>query len=160
MTHFDLVEADYRWITVKLNEIAERHCQSRIVSTLEGGYNRSALGCGVAPHIDSLIGKIIHGHSDQMRLFSEADFSLTAPRNEDVDSVEAAGNAHCGDVRIYGQCDQLHRPGCLSLPKRCPHGAGGTVSPNDQGAAFDPNVDVLCTLLSGVYPNAIARGRL
>ena len=56
MAHFNLVEADYRWITEKVKGIAERHCQGRIVSTLEGGYNLSALGRSVAAHIDVLIG--------------------------------------------------------------------------------------------------------
>lgn len=58
MANFNLVEADYRWITLRLKEIAERHCRDRIVSTLEGGYNLSALGRSVAAHIDALIGKI------------------------------------------------------------------------------------------------------
>jgi len=58
MANFNLEEADYRWITVKLKEIAERHCHGRIVSTLEGGYNLSALGRSVAAHIDALIGNI------------------------------------------------------------------------------------------------------
>lgn len=56
MAHFNLVEADYRWITERVKEIAERHCRGRIVSTLEGGYNLSALGRSVAAHIDALIG--------------------------------------------------------------------------------------------------------
>jgi len=54
MAHFNLVEADYRWITLRLKEIAERHCHGRIVSTLEGGYNLSALGRSVAAHINGL----------------------------------------------------------------------------------------------------------
>jgi acetoin utilization deacetylase AcuC-like enzyme len=55
MAHFNLVEADYRWITVMLKGIADRHCRGRIISTLEGGYNLSALGRSVAAHIDALI---------------------------------------------------------------------------------------------------------
>jgi len=58
MAHFDLVETDYRRITLRLKEIAEKHCHGRIVSTLEGGYNLSALGRSVAAHIDALIGNI------------------------------------------------------------------------------------------------------
>jgi len=56
MANFNLVEADYRWITEKLCNIAKKHCSARIVSTLEGGYNLSALGRSVAAHIDALIG--------------------------------------------------------------------------------------------------------
>ncbi|KAG1367191.1 hypothetical protein G6F60_015738 [Rhizopus arrhizus] len=39
MGQMGLVEADYAWITEQLVEVAERHCQGRIVRTLEGGYN-------------------------------------------------------------------------------------------------------------------------
>ena len=56
MANFNLVEADYRWITEKLRNIAKKHCSGRIVSALEGGYNLSALGRSVAAHIDALIG--------------------------------------------------------------------------------------------------------
>ena len=48
-----LVEADYAWITERLVEVAD-HCQGRIVSTLEGGYNLSALGRSVVAHIRAL----------------------------------------------------------------------------------------------------------
>ncbi|MGD2119461.1 MAG: histone deacetylase family protein [Chromatiales bacterium] len=57
MANFRLVEADYRWLTSKLVDVADRHCQGRIVSSLEGGYQLSALGRSVAAHIDALIGK-------------------------------------------------------------------------------------------------------
>jgi acetoin utilization deacetylase AcuC-like enzyme len=46
-----LVEADYAWITRRLVEIANRHAQGRIVSSLEGGYNLSALARSVAAHL-------------------------------------------------------------------------------------------------------------
>ena len=49
-----LVEADYVWMTEKLMELAERHAQGRIVSSLEGGYNLSALGRSVAAHVKAL----------------------------------------------------------------------------------------------------------
>ena len=46
-----LVEADYEWITHQLVDLAARHCQGRIVSCLEGGYNLSALARSVAAHL-------------------------------------------------------------------------------------------------------------
>ena len=49
-----LVEADYAYITWRLMEVAHRHAQGRIVSSLEGGYNLSALGRSVAAHIKTL----------------------------------------------------------------------------------------------------------
>ncbi len=49
-----LVEADYAYITRRLMEVADRHAQGRIVSTLEGGYNLSALARSVAAHVKTL----------------------------------------------------------------------------------------------------------
>ena len=46
-----LVEADYEWITRRLMDIAQRHCQGRIVSCLEGGYALSALARSVVAHL-------------------------------------------------------------------------------------------------------------
>lgn len=56
MAHFNLVEADYVWITEQVMDIANRHAQDRIVSVLEGGYNLSALGRSAAAHIKALAG--------------------------------------------------------------------------------------------------------
>jgi acetoin utilization deacetylase AcuC-like enzyme len=50
-----LEEADYTWITEKLVEIAYRHAQGRLVSTLEGGYDLAALGASVAAHVRVLM---------------------------------------------------------------------------------------------------------
>ena len=46
-----LVEADYEWITRRLVDVAQRHCQGRIVSCLEGGYALSALARSVVAHL-------------------------------------------------------------------------------------------------------------
>ena len=46
-----LVEADYAWITARIKEVAARHSGRRIVSSLEGGYNLSALGRSVEAHL-------------------------------------------------------------------------------------------------------------
>ena len=51
MAHLKLTEADYSWVTEQLKQVAARHAQKRIVSTLEGGYALSALGRSVAAHI-------------------------------------------------------------------------------------------------------------
>ncbi len=50
-----LEEADYTWITERLVEIAFRHADGRIVSTLEGGYDLTALGASVAAHVRVLM---------------------------------------------------------------------------------------------------------
>jgi acetoin utilization deacetylase AcuC-like enzyme len=51
-----LVESDYEWITHRLVDLAERHCEGRIVSCLEGGYALSALARSVAVHLRVLAG--------------------------------------------------------------------------------------------------------
>jgi acetoin utilization deacetylase AcuC-like enzyme len=50
------VEGDYAWITRQLVEVAERHCQGRIISTLEGGYHLFHLARSVAAHVKELLG--------------------------------------------------------------------------------------------------------
>jgi acetoin utilization deacetylase AcuC-like enzyme len=49
-----LVEDDYAWITREIMSVAKQHCQGRIVSCLEGGYNLSALGRSVVAHLKAL----------------------------------------------------------------------------------------------------------
>jgi acetoin utilization deacetylase AcuC-like enzyme len=49
-----LVEEDYAWITREVMAVAKVHCQGRIVSCLEGGYNLSALGRSVVAHLKAL----------------------------------------------------------------------------------------------------------
>jgi len=50
-----LEEADYVWVTEQLLEIAARHAQGRLVSTLEGGYDLTALGASAAAHLRVLM---------------------------------------------------------------------------------------------------------
>ena len=51
MGQMGLVEQDYAWITERIKNVAKRHAKGRIVSSLEGGYNLSALGRSVEAHI-------------------------------------------------------------------------------------------------------------
>ena len=53
---FNLVEADYAWITEQVMAVAKRHAQGRVVSFLEGGYDLNALGRSAAAHIKVLAG--------------------------------------------------------------------------------------------------------
>ena len=46
-----LVESDYAYITDRMMQVAQRHCEGRIVSSLEGGYNLSALARSVTAHV-------------------------------------------------------------------------------------------------------------
>ena len=56
MGSLGLVEADYAWVTRELMAVADRHAEGRIVSSLEGGYDLSALSRSVVAHIKALGG--------------------------------------------------------------------------------------------------------
>jgi acetoin utilization deacetylase AcuC-like enzyme len=56
MASLALVEADYAWVTQRIQEVAHEHAAGRIVSVLEGGYALSALGRSVVAHVRSLAG--------------------------------------------------------------------------------------------------------
>ena len=56
MAQMRLREPDYEWITLEICDLADRHADGRVVSTLEGGYNLSALGRSVAVHIRAMMG--------------------------------------------------------------------------------------------------------
>jgi acetoin utilization deacetylase AcuC-like enzyme len=49
-----LQDDDYYWITAEIRAIAERLCDGRIVSLLEGGYDLDALGTASAAHVGAL----------------------------------------------------------------------------------------------------------
>lgn len=53
--HLD--ERDYRWITQELMRVAGNCCQGRIVSSLEGGYDLTALSRSAYQHIRTLMGQ-------------------------------------------------------------------------------------------------------
>jgi acetoin utilization deacetylase AcuC-like enzyme len=55
LAQMKLVESDYHWVTTELKALAQKHCEGRIVSMLEGGYALSALGRSVVSHINALI---------------------------------------------------------------------------------------------------------
>lgn len=50
-----LDDNDFVWITEQMMAVAERHCQERIVSVLEGGYELDALGRAAFAHIRTLM---------------------------------------------------------------------------------------------------------
>jgi acetoin utilization deacetylase AcuC-like enzyme len=55
LANLNLTEADYAWVTERLCDLADRHCGGRLVSTLEGGYDLSALAASVAAHVRVLM---------------------------------------------------------------------------------------------------------
>ena len=50
-----LVEEDYAWVTERLMACAARHCEGRLVSSLEGGYDLEALAASAAAHVRALM---------------------------------------------------------------------------------------------------------
>jgi acetoin utilization deacetylase AcuC-like enzyme len=46
---------DFVWITRELRAVADAHCQGRIVSLLEGGYDLEALAACAAAHVKTLM---------------------------------------------------------------------------------------------------------
>jgi acetoin utilization deacetylase AcuC-like enzyme len=55
LANLGLVEADYAWVTERIADLADRHAGGRIVSTLEGGYDLSALASSAAAHVRTLM---------------------------------------------------------------------------------------------------------
>jgi acetoin utilization deacetylase AcuC-like enzyme len=51
LAYLKLADEDYRWVTEMLVDVADRHSEGRVVSTLEGGYNTEALGRCVVEHV-------------------------------------------------------------------------------------------------------------
>jgi acetoin utilization deacetylase AcuC-like enzyme len=49
----ELVEDDYRWIGEQLTAFAEKHCQGRMISFLEGGYNLEHLASSVVAYLSA-----------------------------------------------------------------------------------------------------------
>ena len=50
-----LQDDDYFWATEQLCALAQRRCQSRVVSTLEGGYDLAALARSAKAHVQALM---------------------------------------------------------------------------------------------------------
>ena len=47
--------ADFAWLTGRLTAVAKQHCQGRLVSLLEGGYDLDALAESAAAHVAALM---------------------------------------------------------------------------------------------------------
>lgn len=56
LANVNLRESDFAWLTTGICELAHTHCQGRVVSVLEGGYNTTALAASVGAHVRALMG--------------------------------------------------------------------------------------------------------
>ena len=55
MSQIRLFEHDYEWVTTELRSLANKYCDGRIVSVLEGGYSLNALGRSVVAYVKGLL---------------------------------------------------------------------------------------------------------
>ena len=55
LAQIEFVEDDYAWVTGQLIDLAERNCEGRLMSTLEGGYDLEALARCVESHLKVLL---------------------------------------------------------------------------------------------------------
>lgn len=49
------VEDDFAWATHRLCDLADKHCEGRVVSTLEGGYDLDGLAASCAAYVKALM---------------------------------------------------------------------------------------------------------
>lgn len=50
-----LVDTDFGWVTKRLMEVADKYCDGRVVSVLEGGYDLDGLATSAAAHVTALM---------------------------------------------------------------------------------------------------------
>ena len=55
LASLQLETEDFAWITERLCEAAATHCDRKLVSLLEGGYDLAALGASTAAHVSTLM---------------------------------------------------------------------------------------------------------
>jgi acetoin utilization deacetylase AcuC-like enzyme len=56
LAQLSLDESDFGWATERICLLARQHCQGRVVSALEGGYDLDALAASAAAHVLALMG--------------------------------------------------------------------------------------------------------
>ncbi|MDX1739017.1 MAG: histone deacetylase family protein, partial [Alphaproteobacteria bacterium] len=54
LAQFRLIDDDYFWMTKEICDVANKYCQGRVISVLEGGYDLNALQTAVKAHLDGL----------------------------------------------------------------------------------------------------------
>ena len=55
LANLNMVEDDFVWATGKLMEVADKYCDGRVVSVLEGGYDLQGLADSVSAHVVTLM---------------------------------------------------------------------------------------------------------
>jgi acetoin utilization deacetylase AcuC-like enzyme len=52
---------DFAWVTGRLMDFADRRCEGRLISLLEGGYDRGGVAGGAAAHVAMLLDGTVEG---------------------------------------------------------------------------------------------------
>jgi acetoin utilization deacetylase AcuC-like enzyme len=55
LADFQLSDADFGRLTLEVRALADRHCQGRLVSSLEGGYALAGLASACVAHVEALL---------------------------------------------------------------------------------------------------------
>lgn len=55
LANLNWVEDDFAWATHRLCDLADKHCEGRVVSTLEGGYDLDGLAASCGAHVKALM---------------------------------------------------------------------------------------------------------
>ncbi len=55
LANIQLTHQDFAWITQRLMDVADKHCEGRMVSILEGGYDLQGLAASAAAHVSTLM---------------------------------------------------------------------------------------------------------
>ena len=55
LANLNLTEEDFAWATLKLMEMADKYCEGRVVSMLEGGYDLKGLAASCGIHLQALM---------------------------------------------------------------------------------------------------------
>ncbi len=55
LAQMELSESGFEMMTRKLVDVADVHCNGRVISALEGGYNLQALGRSVVRHLTAMM---------------------------------------------------------------------------------------------------------
>jgi len=55
LANLNWVEDDFIWATDRLCDLADKHCDGKVVSTLEGGYDLEGLAASCAAHVETLM---------------------------------------------------------------------------------------------------------
>mmetsp|Transcript_8251 Transcript_8251/g.9934 ORF Transcript_8251/g.9934 Transcript_8251/m.9934 type:complete len:330 (+) Transcript_8251:1-990(+) len=66
LADIELKDEDFHWATKEILKVAEKRCQSRVVSVLEGGYNLKAISRASVAHVKALLEGSVQEEVDEL----------------------------------------------------------------------------------------------